>query len=96
MKDFQTALLSAIETAQKECGVSQKRLLKNIETYGAVPALKEYFRKGQVSDGFDALSRKGRTDLTAEALAVKYHTLFTDEEVNFCFAELCGAGYYKP
>ena len=95
MKDFQTALLEAMETAQSKCGVSQKRLLKNIETYGAVSALKECFRKNQVSDGFDALCRAGRTDLTAEALVVKYHELFTDEEVNFCFAELCAVEYYK-
>ena len=95
MKDFQTALLKAIETADKECAVSQKRLLKNIETYGAVAALKECFRKNQVSDGFEALVKCGRTDLTAEALAVKYHTLFTDDEVNFCFSELCGVEFYK-
>ncbi len=95
MKDFQTALLEAIKTAQEKYGITQKRLLKKIETYGAAAALKECFRKNQVSDGFDALSRIGHTELTAEALAVKYHTLFTDEEINFCFAELCGVEYYK-
>ncbi len=96
MKEFEAALLAAIETAFTVHGVSQKRLAKNIETYGAVPALKEYFRKEQVSDGFDALCRIGHAELTTEAVAVKYHALFTDEEVNFCFAELCAVGYYKP
>ncbi|MBE6985345.1 MAG: hypothetical protein E7434_07040 [Ruminococcaceae bacterium] len=95
MKDFQQALLEAIETANKSFGVRQMRLLKNIEAYGAVAALKEIFRKNQVSDGFEQLCRIGHTELTAEALAVKYHTLFTDDEINFCFSELCAVGFYK-
>lgn len=95
MKDFQSALLHAIDRAQNEFSVRQPRLRQNIETYGAVPAVQDYIRKNRTSDGFDALVRLGHTELTMEALVAKHHTLFTDDEVNFCFEVLCGADYYK-
>lgn len=95
MDDFQTALLHAIDKAQNEYGVRQARLRQNIETYGAISAVKEYIKRNRTSDGFDALVRLGLTELTVEALVAKYHTFFTDDEVNFCFEVLCGADYYK-
>ena len=95
MKEFQAALLQAIEKAQDEYGVRQARLRQNVETYGAVAAMKDYIKRNRTSDGFDALVRLGHTELTAEAIVTKYHGLFEDEEVNFCFAELCGADYFK-
>lgn len=95
MKDFQAALLCAIETAEKKHGVRQARLRQNIELYGAVAAVKDYIKRNRTSDGFDALCRLGQTQLSAEALVAKYHTLFTDEEVNFCFSLLCSVDYYK-
>lgn len=95
MKEFQAALLHAIDQAQSEYGVRQVRLRQNIETYGAVSAVKDYIKRNRTSDGFDALVNLGHTELTAEALVAKYHALFTDEEVNFCFSALCGVDYYK-
>ena len=51
---------------------------------------------GQVSDGFDRLAGLGKLALSAEALAVsaKFNACFTDDEVNHCFAQLCGANYF--
>lgn len=96
MKDFTAALLSAIDAAQTECGVRQARLRQNAETYGGVSAAKDYIKRNRVSDGFDALQAAKRLDLSMEALVVspQYHAQFTDEEVNACFALLCGADYY--
>lgn len=96
MKDFTAALLSAIDAAQTECGVRQARLRQNAETYGGVSAAKDYIKRNRASDGFDALKAAKRLDLSMEALVVspQYHAQFTDEEVNACFALLCGADYY--
>ena len=95
MKAFQSALLHAIDKAQSEHGVRQARLRQNIETYGAVAAIKDYIKRNRTSDGFDALVELGHTELTAEAIVTKHHDLFEDDEVNFCFSALCGANYYK-
>lgn len=47
------------------------------------------------SDGFNLLARKGRLDLSLEALAVKkqFTALFTDEEANNALMRLLDAGY---
>ena len=62
-----------------------------------VPAAKRYIGTNRASEGFDALARVNRLDLSLEALAIsaKFNALFTDEEVNACFALLCGADYYR-
>ncbi len=95
MEDFQTALLRAIEAAEKSYGIRQARLRQNIEAYGAVAAVKDYIKRNRTSDGFDALCRLGHTELSMEALVAGHHALFTDEEVNFCFSLLCAVDYYK-
>ena len=94
MNIFQTKLLAAIQAAQA-LGVRQGRLAQNIERFGAVAAVKDYFQKARPTDGFDELARLGRLDLSAEAIAVSHHTEFTDEEINHCFSLLCAEGYYK-
>ncbi len=47
------------------------------------------------SDGFAALSKLGRLDLSLEALAVKkqFTELFSDEEANNALQRLLDAGY---
>ena len=47
------------------------------------------------SDGFSALAKLGRLDLTLEALAVKkqFTALFSDEEANNALLRLLDAGY---
>lgn len=49
----------------------------------------------RVSDGFDDLARKGRLDLSLEALAVKkaFTGLFSDEQANNALMRLLEAGY---
>lgn len=97
MEEFTAALLKAIQTAQDEYGIRQQRLRQAVQDYGGVPAAKRYIGKNRASEGFDALARVNRLDLSLEALAVsaKFNALFTDEAVNTCFALLCGADYYR-
>lgn len=96
MKDFTAVLLASIDQAQRECAVKQARLRQNAEMYGGVSAVKDYIRRGRASDGFDALQRAGRLELSMEALVVspEFHAQFTDGEVNACFALLCGADFF--
>lgn len=96
MDEFTAALLHAMQTAQDECGILQARLRQSVQEYGGVPAAKRQIRRSCASEGFDALAEAGRLELSLEALAVsaKFNALFTDEEVNTCFALLCGADYY--
>lgn len=96
MDEFTAALLHAIQTAQDECGILQTRLRQSVQEYGGVPAAKRQIKRNCASEGFDALAEAGRLELSLEALAVsaKFNALFTDEEVNACFALLCGADYY--
>jgi len=92
---FTEELLQKLDAAALIC--RQERLRANIGKYGGVSCVKELLRRGRRSDGFDALAAAGRLELSAEALAAegKYGALFTDEEVNACFAALCDAGYYR-
>lgn len=95
-QQFTAELLKNLEQAEKECGVQQKRLAAQVEKYGGVSCAREQIRRGRVSEGFTALAECGQLALSMEALVVagKYGTLFTDEEVNFCFSALCDNGFY--
>ena len=48
------------------------------------------------SDGFGLLAKKGKLELSLEALAVKkqFHGLFSDDEVNCALERLLSAGYH--
>ena len=97
MDSFTAALFQAIEEAETAYGIRQPKLRQTAEKYGGVAAAKYYIDHSRISDGFDALSKKKRLDLSMEALVTStaWHGLFTDEEVNDCFALLCGADYYQ-
>ena len=96
MDEFTAALLRVIQTAQDDCGIRQTRLRQSVLDYGGVPTAKRQIKRSCASEGFDALAQAGRLELSLEALVVsaKFNTLFTDEEVNACFALLCSADYY--
>lgn len=93
---FATALLRCLDQAEKEYGILQPRLRRSMERYGGVGAVQELIRRGQISDGFDALCQRKALKLSTEALVIskEFHGLFSDEEVNACFESLCGANYF--
>lgn len=73
-----------------------KRLLQNAAQHGAVEAVREQLRRNRVSDNFDALAVRKMLKWSAEALVVskEFGALFSDEEADFCLAELLNAGYF--
>ena len=97
MDPFAKALFRALDEAESLFGIRQPKLRQTAEKYGGTAAAKYYIDHSRISDGFDALRQKKRLDLSMEALVTSpaFHSLFTDEEVNECFALLCGADYYQ-
>lgn len=93
--EFQKELIEKLRQSE-EAGVCQKRLAGDVQQHGGVSCARELIRRRRVSDGFAALASIGRLELSLEALVTtgRYGALFTDEEVNACFAALCDAGYY--
>ncbi len=91
---FQAALLKQCGEAEA-LGCRMTRLRGQIEQHGALATVRNLLRRRQVSDGFDRLAQLGRLDLSVEALAVqsRFGALFSDDEVNACFASLLDAGY---
>ena len=96
MDQFTKALLCRIEQVEKEYGILQPKLRRSVERFGGVGAMHELIRRGQVSDGFDALCQKKALKLSAEALVISkdFHDLFSDDDVNACFEVLCAANYF--
>lgn len=96
-KQFEQELIKQCKQAQEICpGYRPVRLLQNIQRFGALKAVQEWLRRRQPSDGFAILADNGHLELTMEALVIKsrYGELFSDEEVNSCFALLCDQGYF--
>lgn len=93
---FQEALLATCQQAQDEVGCPMTRLIQTITKRGGVETAQEMLRRGHLSDGFDALAKAGRLELSLEAVVIqeKYGYLFTDDEVNACYAALLEGGYY--
>lgn len=94
---FTQELTEKCEQAKNECKYSPTRFLQMVAKNGGVKTAKALLAKDQLSDGFEALQKCGRLDLSVEAVVVdkKYAELFTDDEVNRCFMRLCDCGFYK-
>lgn len=76
-----------------EAGINVGRIPSQVEKYGPVRAIQTYLRSpvdlGPVKDA-------GKLKSSIEVLVVnsKYGELFSDDEVNECFAALLAVGYY--
>lgn len=94
---FEEQLKTALERAQADCHVPQKRLAESVKKRGALVAAKESLGRKRASEGFYGLEKAKRLDLSLEALAAReeYAPLFSDDEVNFCMDLLCEYGYYN-
>lgn len=70
--------------------------LRPVEPAEALKNTHRAMTGNRVSDGFDALARKRRLDLSVEALVVdrRFTALFSDDEANVALVRLLDAGYY--
>ena len=93
---FDKAWTERCQKAQ-ELGIPMKRTLESIESFGGVETARRIFARRRNSDGFAALAKLGRLDLSLETLVLEpaYGGLFSDEEANFALESLLDGGYYK-
>ena len=81
----------------KALGCNTVRLEQQFEKYGPVSVMKQYAKKGQVSDIFDELAEKKQLELSPEAIAIqgKFGALFNDEQADHFLAVLLEKGFWK-
>ena len=94
---FSLELIQRAINVEQEFGINMKKFTDTINKFGGVKTAKEIIKKGQTSQGFDTLCEKDRLELSMEELVTesKFGELFTDDEVNYCFALLCENNFYK-
>ena len=95
-EQFEQTVLEQMAKAET-LGVAHKRLEKNIAQYGAVATAQRLLKRGELSDGYEALVALGKIELSLEAVVAmgKFSELFSDDEVNACFDVLCADGFYR-
>ena len=92
VRDFDHAMMQIYVQAKQQAGYTATRFHQMLTEHGGVETARRLLP--QMSDGFVALWRRDRLDLTVEALVVqsKWDELFSDEEKELARARLreCG------
>jgi hypothetical protein len=80
---FHDEMLDIYRRAKTECSYNAARFLHMVSESGGLNAARSLLAAPGVSDGFVALWKCGRLDLTVEALVLKseWRELFTDTEL---------------
>src|SRR5437763_3033589 len=81
-REFDYAMHHVYEAAGKETGYWASRFLQMVRRRGGLDAARKLLADDGVSDGFMALRKSNRLDLTVEreVLRPKFASLFSDEE----------------
>lgn len=97
MDNTEQRFLEAWERCRKEAEGLGVRL-RPMAPEDAMKAARRALSGSRLSDGFPALEKIDRLDLTLEALAVdrRFTALFTDDEANAALSRLLDAGYGFP
>jgi hypothetical protein len=95
---FHEAMLSIYERAKSECKYNAARFLQMVGERGGLQTAKYLLHAPGLSDGFTALWKCGRLDLTVEAyvLMPEWRGLFTEEETKVAAKRLSDLNYSKP
>lgn len=94
MIEIQQRFLEHWERCRREAAALGVRL-RPVSPEEAMKTAHRALSGSRFSDGFAALEKLSRLDLSLEALAVdrRYTALFTDEEANTALSRLLEAGY---
>jgi hypothetical protein len=92
---FQEAMLEIYEKAKKECRYNASRFFQMITEQGGLQTARYLLHAPGLSDGFTALWKCKRLDLTVEAYVLKpeWRDLFTEEERKVAAKRLSDLGY---
>jgi hypothetical protein len=95
---FDDAMLEIYQRASSEAKYNASRFLQMLHEHRGLETARILLHSPNVSEGYTALWRKGRLDLTVEALIwnnPKWHPLFSQEELSICKERLDNYGYFS-
>lgn len=95
-KEFHAAMVEIYRAAKRETGYNATRFLQMVSNNGGLPTAKLLLASDAPSDGYNELWKRGRLDLTVEALVAddsRWHPLFTHAEVRCAKKRLEKYGY---
>ena len=87
ISDFDEEMMNIYHRALSETGYKATRFQQMLFKYKGLETARILLRSNTVSEGYTALWERRRLDLTVEATIMnneKYHTLFTEEELEIC------------
>jgi len=87
INEFDQAMHDIYKRALSEAGYKASIFLKMLFDHGGLPTARRLIHSPHISDGYTALLKRKRLDLTVEALIFdneRWHPLFTQEELAIC------------
>lgn len=93
MEELKQDLLSRCDTLIA-AGINLSRVRSQAEKFGPVRAVQNYLR---APVDLEPVRQVGKLESSIEVMVVnpRYGDLFSDDEVNSCFAALLAVGYYS-
>ena len=91
--EFHEAMLDIYSKVKSEAGYDAQGLLQMVKEHGGLEAARKVIKSKTEPKGYTALRKKGRLDLTVEAMVLKtkkYHPLFSADELKTCAKRLNG------
>ena len=98
VEDFDMEMMGIYHRARDEADYNATRFLNMLHEHRGLQTARILLHASNVSDGYTALSERGRLDLTVEAVIhdnPKWHELFTSEELAICTKRLKDYEYLK-
>ena len=95
-KEFDTAMFGIYERALREANYQASRFLQMLNEHGGVETASRLLP--HMSEGFGEMWKRGRLDLTVEALVIRapWRSLFTPEQLKAAAERLRESGYGGP
>ena len=95
-EEFYEAMCDIYRRAKRETKYNARRFIQMVERDGGLATARYLINAKNVSEGYTALWELKRLDLTVEAMILKnekYHSLFTEDELEICAERLRQYGY---
>lgn len=93
---FHEAMMTIYQRAKEEENFIASRFLQMVSNEGGLQTARTLINSANPSDGYSKLWELGRLDLSVEAVVVqssKFHSLFTEHELEICKKRLSDFGY---
>jgi hypothetical protein len=94
--EFHEAVLDIYRRAKSEARYNSQRFFQMVVDNGGVETARMLIHSDTVSEGYTALWERGHLDLTVEAMLIetkRFHSLFTDAELQTCDRRLKNYNY---